>query len=142
MCGKQTIILENQCSSWKGVIDLLNLWAQMQVVPVEIHCFLYLMLFFTSIVALHDCNYFFLQTFMKKRIKKLSAIISYITRKLSIFTSFLKGKKKGNIQGVYLLWNTFIPTTSKCNFQTLLHTIDKLNLVDYCAIIFFCWNSI
>jgi len=31
---------------------------------------------------------------MKKRIKKLRAIISYITRKLSIFTSFLKGKRE------------------------------------------------
>jgi hypothetical protein len=101
----------------------------LQVVPVEIHCFHYLMLFFTTIVALHDCNYFSTNIYEEKNKKTESYNFLY--------HFFFKRKKKENIQGVYLLWNTFIPTTSKCNFQTLLHTIDKLNLVDYCAIILF-----
>jgi hypothetical protein len=59
----------------------------MQVVPVEIQCFHYLMLFFTSIVALHDYNYFSTNIYEEKNTKKQKAIISYITRKLCAFIS-------------------------------------------------------
>jgi hypothetical protein len=99
------------------------------------------MLSITSIVALHDCNYFSTNNYEEKNKKTESHNFLYHKRTKYIYFFFKRKKEK-----LYKV-STFFGTLSfqqhpSVNVQTLLHTIDKLNLVDYCAIIiFFCWNS-
>jgi hypothetical protein len=112
----------------------------MQVVPVEIHWFHYLMLFSISIVALHDCNYFSTNIYEEKN--KKTEIYCFLYHKKSKYIYFFFKSTKKKIYKVSTFFGTLsFQQHASVIFKQLLHTIDKLNLVNYCAIIFFCWNS-